>query len=121
MMTCPHGEMTPWRCRTCQAAYQREYRRGRRLGPRVPRPVRELRAGDVLELVASGWADKEISQHLGVTHSTVRCHLEGYLRRIGMLSRTSAALVWMLSDDSTPEQRARVRERLGLRAAQEVA
>lgn len=68
------------------------------------------RQTEVIELVASGLVDKEIARRLGVTHRTVRTHLE---RLAGPTRRRRVALVaaWLLGE-ATDEQRARVRARL---------
>ncbi len=67
--------------------------------------VREL---EVLRLVASGKANKEIAAELVISERTARAHVSNVLRKIGVRSRTQAALLAVregIIDDSdeTPE------------------
>lgn len=73
-----------------------------------------LRIEAILELAASGLVDKQIGRRLGLSHSTVRNHLERHYERTGLPCRTAAVVGWLLSDDCTPDHLARVRQRLGL-------
>jgi len=50
------------------------------------------REKQVLRLVASGLANKQIALRLGITESTVKVHTGNIFRRIGVADRTSAAL-----------------------------
>ena len=50
------------------------------------------REKQVLRLVASGLANKQIALRLGITESTVKVHTGNIFRRIGVNDRTSAAL-----------------------------
>jgi DNA-binding NarL/FixJ family response regulator len=52
--------------------------------------VREL---EVLRLVASGKANKEIAAELVISERTARAHVSNVLRKIGVRSRTQAALL----------------------------
>jgi two-component system, NarL family, response regulator LiaR len=65
--------------------------------------MREMRAPDrpvaltrreteVLKLVARGWANKQIARELFVEEKTVKAHVSGILRKLGVTSRTQAAL-----------------------------
>ena len=47
----------------------------------------------VLELVATGWANYEVAEHLCVSVATVRKHLEHCYRKLGVGSRTAAVAV----------------------------
>lgn len=51
--------------------------------------VREL---DVLRLVGAGWANKEIAARLGISERTARTHVSNILGKLGVTSRTQAAL-----------------------------
>lgn len=57
-----------------------------------PEPV-ELtpREHEVLELVAVGAANKQIALSLGMTEHTVKFHLAGIFRKLGVANRTEAA------------------------------
>ena len=48
------------------------------------------RQSQVLSLIASGHSDREIAARLGVSHRTVRTHLDRLLREHGLHSRTEA-------------------------------
>ncbi len=56
--------------------------------------VEELtpREMDVLELVAQGLANKEIAFKLGIGEKTVKTHVSNILGKLGVLSRTEAAV-----------------------------
>jgi DNA-binding NarL/FixJ family response regulator len=67
------------------------------------RLVREVRAPgspeiltqretEVLRLLAQGLANKEIAQELGIGEKTVKTHVSNILSKLGVLSRTQAAL-----------------------------
>jgi DNA-binding NarL/FixJ family response regulator len=63
--------------------------------------VREL---EVLRLVASGKANKEIAAELVISERTARAHVSNVLRKIGVRSRTQAALLAVhegIIDDSS--------------------
>lgn len=47
---------------------------------------------DVLRLVTQGMANKEIAHDLGIAEKTVRTHVSGILGKLGLQSRTQAAL-----------------------------
>jgi DNA-binding NarL/FixJ family response regulator len=54
------------------------------------------REREILDLVARGFTDKEISQKLCVTPETVRWHLKHCYRKLHVRSRTEAAMkLWM--------------------------
>jgi DNA-binding NarL/FixJ family response regulator len=52
------------------------------------------REGEVLELVGEGLANKQIARRLGISEKTVKAHLTSVFQRIGVLSRTEAAIWW---------------------------
>jgi two-component system, NarL family, response regulator LiaR len=65
--------------------------------------MREMRAPDrsealtereteVLKLLARGWANKQVARELFVEEKTVKAHVSGILRKLGVSSRTQAAL-----------------------------
>ena len=69
----------------------------RRLASAIrPRPAPEPltpREREVLGLVAEGRANKEIAARLGITEKTVKAHVTRVLEKLGVQSRTQAALV----------------------------
>jgi len=62
--------------------------------PRHADPLAELteREREVLILVAQGQANKEIAGALGITERTARTHVSNILGKLGLASRTQAAL-----------------------------
>ena len=50
------------------------------------------RETEVLKLVARGWANKQVARELFVEEKTVKAHVSGILRKLGVTSRTQAAL-----------------------------
>src|SRR5205814_1358650 len=61
-------------------------------------PVTERQA-EILELAAGGLSDKEIAHRLGVTHRTVRSHLERLYNSSGVRGRTAVVVAWVLSTE----------------------
>jgi DNA-binding NarL/FixJ family response regulator len=59
--------------------------------PDAPQPLTE-RETDVLKLLAAGKANKEIAQALTVGEQTVKTHVSNILSKLGVQSRTQAAL-----------------------------
>ena len=57
-----------------------------------PRPTLTAREKDVLRLIATGAANKQIARELGITERTVKSHLTNIFATIGVTSRTQAAL-----------------------------
>jgi DNA-binding NarL/FixJ family response regulator len=57
--------------------------------PAVPLTPREV---EVLALVRSGLANKQIGRRLGISERTVKAHLTSVFQRIGVADRTQAAL-----------------------------
>ncbi len=62
------------------------------LGPERPAVDLSQREGEVLRLVAQGFANKQIATALGIAERTVKAHLGSIFRQIGVADRTSAAL-----------------------------
>jgi DNA-binding NarL/FixJ family response regulator len=58
------------------------------------RPGRELsgREREVLDLLATGLANKQIARRLGITERTVKAHLTSIFQQLGVTDRTQAAL-----------------------------
>ena len=59
--------------------------------PDSPEALTE-RETEVLKLVARGWANKQVARELFVEEKTVKAHVSGILRKLGVTSRTQAAL-----------------------------
>lgn len=61
---------------------------------RMPHSPEKLtpRETEVLRLVAEGKANKEISRQLGISEQTTKSHVHEILGKLGMLSRTQAAV-----------------------------
>jgi DNA-binding CsgD family transcriptional regulator len=55
------------------------------------------REREVLELVASGAANKRIARALGMTEHTVKFHLGSVYRKLGVTNRTEAAATYLRS------------------------
>lgn len=62
--------------------------------PKPEEPIEPLtgREREVLVLVAGGKANKEIARELGIGERTVRTHVSSILGKLGLASRTQAAL-----------------------------
>ncbi|MGX9080297.1 response regulator transcription factor, partial [Klebsiella pneumoniae] len=50
------------------------------------------REEEVLRLVATGLANKQVAVALGISERTVKAHLGSIFRQLGVADRTSAAL-----------------------------
>jgi NarL family two-component system response regulator LiaR len=61
---------------------------------RIPESPEALtqRELEVLRLLANGMANKEIARELGIGEKTVKTHVSNILSKLGVLSRTQAAL-----------------------------
>jgi NarL family two-component system response regulator LiaR len=88
-------------CRAIKAAAAGQVQ----LAPEAARLMREVRTPapesteslsdcetEVLRLLARGKANKEIAQHLGIGERTVKSHVSNILAKLGVQSRTQAAL-----------------------------
>jgi two-component system, NarL family, response regulator len=64
----------------------------RALSSRTPSSDLSSRERDVLQLLARGESNKEIATHLGITESTVKCHVSVILMRLQVADRTQAVL-----------------------------
>src|SRR2546425_4855166 len=53
------------------------------------------RQAEILALMAQGLADKEIARRLGLSHGTVRTHIDRLFRDYGWHSRTEAVAAWL--------------------------
>jgi two-component system, NarL family, response regulator LiaR len=65
---------------------------------RTPEKIREpltVRETEVLQLLAAGKANKEIAQALNISEQTVKTHVSHILDKLGVPSRTQAALYAM--------------------------
>ena len=71
--------------------------------PSTPRPGSELtgRERQVLRLVAAGKANKDIAAELNISERTARTHVSNILTKLGMTSRTQAAL-WAVREGLGP-------------------
>ena len=65
----------------------------------VPPEMQELspREREILELLAQGFADKEIADRLGVRHGTVRWHLQHVYNKLHVRTRMEAVLKFQSS------------------------
>jgi DNA-binding NarL/FixJ family response regulator len=72
--------------------------------PRREKPIEPLteREREVLGLVAQGKANKEIARQLEISERTVRTHVSSILGKLGLASRTQAAL-YALREGLVPE------------------
>lgn len=64
-----------------------------------PEDRKELtrRETQILELLVGDLTDKEIARTLGITHRTVRTHLERIYRKQRVRSRTGAVAAWLMN------------------------
>lgn len=60
--------------------------------PRQAVPQLTDREREVLQLVRSGLANKQIARRLGIAERTVKAHLTSVFQRLGVTDRTQAAL-----------------------------
>jgi DNA-binding NarL/FixJ family response regulator len=98
-----------------RAAYQGEVHLApavaRRLAAALRAPKQEdpgepltEREREVLQLVAQGRANKEIARELGIGDRTVRTHITSILGKLGLASRTQAALYAVREGLATPDK-----------------
>lgn len=64
------------------------------LARRKQSPLEALttREHEVLRLIAEGLSNKDIAEHLGIAEKTVKTHVSSILAKLGVASRTQAAL-----------------------------
>lgn len=65
-----------------------------RSGPGAQQPELTRRERDVLRLIAKGQSNKVIARNLDITEGTVKVHVKRLLHKLGVRSRTEAA-VWV--------------------------
>ncbi|MGH3277820.1 MAG: response regulator [Trebonia sp.] len=71
---------------------------------RAPRPAADSltpREREVLTLIAGGATNRQIGRRLGVTERTARTHVSNILGKLGLTSRTQAAL-WAVREGLAP-------------------
>jgi DNA-binding NarL/FixJ family response regulator len=56
-------------------------------------PTLTEREREVLALVAAGWSNPRVGEHLFISSKTVSVHLSNAMRKLGVASRTQAALI----------------------------
>jgi DNA-binding NarL/FixJ family response regulator len=61
------------------------------------------REREILRLVGAGKANKEIAAELVITERTARTHVSNILRKLGLASRTQAAL-WAVREGLADER-----------------
>ena len=66
--------------------------------PRTAADTLTAREREVLAQIASGATNRQIAHHLGVAERTVRTHVSSILAKLGLTSRTQAAL-WAVEHD----------------------
>jgi DNA-binding NarL/FixJ family response regulator len=66
-----------------------------------PRPLLTAREREVLALVARGYTNKEVAAALGISHSTVKNHLQNILDKLHLENRVQAA-AFALREGLTP-------------------
>ena len=64
----------------------------RALNSRVPNSNLSAREHDVLRLIVHGKSNREIATELGITESTVKCHVSIILMRLNVSDRTQAVV-----------------------------
>jgi DNA-binding NarL/FixJ family response regulator len=74
----------------------------RRGGAMSPRDLLTRREIEILSLVARGQSNKEIASWLVISERTARTHVSNILGKLGLSSRTQAAL-WAVREGLVPE------------------
>ncbi len=59
---------------------------------RIPNSDLSAREREVLDLIVHGKSNKEIASDLGITESTVKCHVSVILMRLNVNDRTQAVV-----------------------------
>ncbi len=62
------------------------------LAPATPSQLLSRREQEVLEQIALGASNKEIARALDIAETTVKIHVQGILRKLGLTSRVQAAV-----------------------------
>jgi DNA-binding NarL/FixJ family response regulator len=73
---------------------------------RAPRSAADTltpREREVLVLIATGGTNREIGKHLGVAERTARTHVSNILAKLGLASRTQAAM-WAVKEGLVPAE-----------------
>jgi DNA-binding NarL/FixJ family response regulator len=63
------------------------------------------RETEILRLIAEGRANKEIARRLTISERTARTHVSNILRKLGLTSRTQAALLAVREGLAAPPDR----------------
>lgn len=72
--------------------------RSRSSSTQAPPSMLTKREKDVLKLIAKGHSNKMIARHLDIAEGTVKVHVKRLLNKLGMRSRTEAA-VWVVENE----------------------
>jgi two-component system, NarL family, response regulator DegU len=67
---------------------------GREPGLKAVRGLTQ-RETQIIGLIADGLSNKQIGQDLGITERTVKYHISNILRKLGLFSRTEAAVAYL--------------------------
>ena len=68
-----------------------------------PRAVLSRREAEVLELTSLGLTNKQVATRLGVTIHAVKFHLAAVYRKLGVVNRTEAAMVFLAAERGAPD------------------
>ena len=60
-----------------------------------PRSVLSRREAEVLELASRGLTNQQVAARLGVSIHAVKFHLAAFYRKLGVMNRTEAAVVFL--------------------------
>ncbi|HUY48691.1 MAG TPA: response regulator transcription factor [Streptosporangiaceae bacterium] len=88
-------------------AISRRLTRRWRSGPDSTSPALTARESDVLRLIAQGLPNKQIASQLGLGLRTVESHVSSVLGKLGLTSRTEAALYAVSHHIALPERGSR--------------
>jgi len=81
------GISAPLSSERCSQAEEQERELARRLSTLTPQQLK------VLIMLAEGQSNKYIAGHLAITEATVKAHITGILRKLGIERRTQAAVL----------------------------
>jgi DNA-binding NarL/FixJ family response regulator len=90
-------------------AISRRLTRRWRAGPWTTSPVLTARESDVLRLIARGLPNRQIASQLGLGLRTVESHVSSLLGKLGVSSRTEAALYAVSHKEGSPNHEGRHR------------